>query len=78
MWHLDIPCNDELRHLTDLPAPVASVYLPTTPVSPQARKDATVFRNLAEQVDQPEISELLLDLVDDEQFWDSQARTGWV
>ncbi len=74
MWHLDIPCNDELRHLTDLPAPVASVYLPTTPVSPQARKDATVFRNLAEQVDQPEISELLLDLVDDEQFWDSQAH----
>lgn len=74
MWHLDIPCTDELRALVALPGPVASIYLPTTPVSPQARKDATVFRNLAEQVDQPAISELLLDLVDDEPFWDSQAH----
>ena len=74
MWHLDIPCSDELRSLVELPGPVASIYLPTTPVSPQARKDATVFRILAEQVDQPEISEMLLDLVDDEPFWDSQAH----
>lgn len=74
MWHLDIPCVDELRSLVELPGPVASLYLPTTPVSPQARKDATVFRNLAEQVDNTEISELLLDLVDDGRFWDSQAH----
>jgi hypothetical protein len=74
MWHLDIPCNDELRHLTELAGPIASVYLPTTPVSPQARQDATVLRNLAEQVDEPAITGLLLDLVDDEQFWDTQAH----
>lgn len=47
MWHLDMPCNDELRNLADLrDHRIASVCLPTTPVSPQARQDATAFRNL--------------------------------
>ncbi len=75
MWHLDIPCNDELRQLAELrDTQIASVYLPTTPVSPQARQDATVFSNLIDVVDEPAIAELLGDLVDDEQFWDSQAH----
>lgn len=75
MWHLDIPCADELRSLAELPGgKVASVYLPTTPVSPQARKDATVFANLVDAVDEPAIQELLRDLVDDQVFWDTQAH----
>lgn len=74
MWHVDIPTADELRNLADLEGPVASVYLPTTPVSPQARKDATVFSNLIDDVDQPAIKDLLSDLVDDEQFWDTQSH----
>ena len=75
MWHLDIPCSSELRHMAELrDEQVASVYLPTTPVSPQARQDATVFSNLIDEVDEPAMAELLGDLVGDDDFWDSQGH----
>jgi hypothetical protein len=43
-------------------------------VSPQARKDATVFANLVDVVDEPTIQDLLRDLVDHEVLWDTQEH----
>lgn len=88
MWHLDIPNNAELRALAAISGPaVVSIYLPTTPITPDARADALAFRNLVDEAlaavaelpdlprrgDEP-IAEQLTDLIDDEQFWATQAH----
>ncbi|HZK04685.1 MAG TPA: hypothetical protein VFC82_02425 [Actinomycetaceae bacterium] len=88
MWYLDIPTQDEMKALAEARAnAVVSLYLPTTPVTPQGRGDSLVFRNLADEAvaalterddvrrqDREAIAEKLYDLVDDVRFWATQAN----
>jgi hypothetical protein len=76
VWHLDIPGTAELRQLAALrDQNVVSLYMPTTPVTAQAQGDSTVMRNLVDQVElDDDTTELLMDLVDDETFWATQAQ----
>lgn len=87
MWHLDIPTQDELRALAKVRgSAVVSLYLPTTPVTPHAGADALAFRNLVDEAvaklreragtargEVDAIAEQLEDLLDDVEFWATQA-----
>lgn len=88
MWYLDIPTESELRLLASITGPaVVSIYLPTTPISSDAAADAIVLRNLAHEAlaevrqrpevprgDDERITEQLLDLVDEDDFWLHQSH----
>jgi len=85
MLHVDIPTRADLESLIHDRGPVrVSLYLPTTPLTQQAQADRVAFRNLAGEAlaqladhDKREVralEELLLDLVDDDDFWDTQAN----
>jgi hypothetical protein len=85
MLHVDIPTRADLESLIHDRGPVrVSLYLPTTPLTQQAQADRIAFRNLAGEAlaqladhDKREVralEELLLDLVDDDDFWDTQAN----
>ncbi len=85
MLHVDIPTRADLESLIHDRGPArVSLYLPTTPLTQQAQADRVAFRNLAGEAlaqladhDKREVralEELLLDLVDDDDFWDTQAN----
>ncbi|MCS6780457.1 MAG: hypothetical protein NZ555_12245 [Geminicoccaceae bacterium] len=87
MLYLDIPTVAELRELVGERADLCvSIYLPTTPLSREARADRIALQNatrevaagaLAEGADKRRVAaleELLLDLVEDEEFWRFQAH----
>lgn len=87
MLHLDIPTLAELRELVAVRADLCvSIYLPTTPLTQDAQADRIALKNatsevtaatLAEGADKRRVAaleELLLDLVDDDEFWRFQAH----
>ena len=88
MWNVDVPSRDELISLASLRQPgIVSIYLPTTPISPDAQADRIALKNLAsdavsrlEAVPEvsaaavAEIEDELADLVDDDSFWENQAQ----
>lgn len=87
MLHLDVPTLAELRELVAVRADLcASIYLPTTPLTHDAQGDRIALENavrevataaLAEGADKRRVAaleELLLDLVDDDEFWRFQAH----
>ena len=82
MLHTDIPTEPEVRGLDAVRGPICvSFYLPTTPVTREAKGDRIVFKNLVvEAVAQLEqaradkrkvaaMEERLLELQDDDAFW---------
>jgi hypothetical protein len=86
--HLDIPTLAELRELVGVRADLCvSIYLPTTPRTQDAQADRIALKNaaaevakaaLAEGADKRRVAaleELLLDLVDDDEFWRFQAHS---
>lgn len=88
MLHLDIPTLAELRELVGVRADLCvSIYLPTTPRTQEAQADRIALKNaaaevvkasLAEGADKRRVAaleELLLDLVDDDEFWRFQAHS---
>lgn len=88
MLHLDIPTVAELRELVSVRADLCvSIYLPTTPLTQHAQADRIALKNavsdvvkgaLAEGTDKrrvADLEELLLDLVEDDEFWAMQAHS---
>ena len=88
MLHTDIPTRSEIERLVARRgAPSVSIYLPTTPISQEARTDRLELKNLAgaavdqmrasgaDKDDVAGIEEALGDLVDDNGFWDLQANS---
>jgi hypothetical protein len=80
--HTDIPSSGEIERLLEARgAGLVSIYLPTTPVTPEAEGDRIAFKNLARQAveelragglaarEVDEIEEELDDLHDDDAFW---------
>jgi hypothetical protein len=88
MLYLDIPTASDIAALASYRGDVcASIYLPTTPITQQARVDRIELKNLTKQaVEQIHsahgdvsaatlIAEQLDDLVDDDEFWRFQAHS---
>lgn len=88
MLYVDIPTLPELKALAVTRAdPCVSIYLPTTPLTEDAQADRIAFKNLAklalDEVRRADfdpkrvaaLEEHLADLVDDEAFWQFQARS---
>jgi hypothetical protein len=86
--HTDIPTRSEIeRLLTARATPCVSIYLPTTPVTQDAPAKQIELKNLtsaaAEQIDAAgtdrrtllAVREPLDELVEDDEFWDEQARS---
>lgn len=86
MLHVDLPTNDDLRYLAAAEGLTVTIYVPTTPVTPQADADRIAFGNLARDgvqaardaglstADAAALQEALDDLVDDDDFWAHQAH----
>jgi hypothetical protein len=85
MLHVDIPTRADLEALIHDRGPArVSLYLPTTPLTQQAQADRIALKNLvgdalAQLADHDKrevraLEELLLDLVDDDDFWAVQAN----
>lgn len=85
MLYVDIPTRAEIEALFRDRGPThVSLYLPTTPVTQDAQADRIALKNLtAEAITQladhkreaKAIEEMLLDLVDDDDFWAHQANS---
>jgi hypothetical protein len=88
MLHVDIPHRSDFETLLQHRAPSSiSIYLPTTPITPDAQGDRIAFRNLGRSaIDQVKASgaghrdvtaleEAVDDLADDDEFWAHQARS---
>jgi Bacterial archaeo-eukaryotic release factor family 11 len=86
MLHLDIPSRTDIEYLIGSRGPGrVSIYLPTTPLTQDAQADRIVLKNLATraveqlaQIDKRKarlIEDLLFDLVDDDDFWATQANS---
>ena len=89
MLHVDIPTQAEIKALAAMRSDIcASLYLPTSPLSQEAAEhDRLTLKNLAQDatrrmeaagVDKRliwPITEQLEDLVDDDDFWQLQARS---
>ena len=88
MLHVDIPTQPEIKALAEARSSAcASLYLPTSPLSQEAEHDRLALKNLGlEAVRQMEaggidkrliwpIEEQLEHLVDDHEFWQTQARS---
>ena len=86
--HTDIPSRRQIeRLLQERGGPLVSIYLPTTPITPEAEADRIAFKNLAAEAvaelkeagaathDREAIEESLEDLHDDEEFWALQAHS---
>ncbi|HZX02532.1 hypothetical protein, partial [Kribbella sp.] len=84
--HTDIPSRTELERLITARDPISvSIYLPTSPLTQEAQADRIELKNLATEAFRQlegadkrtvdEIREALDDLVDDDAFWASQARS---
>lgn len=87
MWHFDVPTKTELATLANLREPyVVSIYLPTTPVTPNAHQDSITLSNLAraareqlENLGAPKsdieaINDQIADVVEDFDFWANQGH----
>lgn len=88
MLYVDIPTSADISTLTDhRGGPCVSIYLRTTPVTPDTQADRIELKNMArratEQLEAGEvdkrqtaaIAEQLDDLIDDSEFWRFQARS---
>ncbi len=86
--HTDIPTRTQIAQLLAARGDwLLSIYLPTTPVTPQAGADRIAFKNLARQAlgelegrgvakaEVREVEEALDDLHEDDSFWDNQANS---
>lgn len=85
--HTDIPTRAEIEGLLNARNPASiSIYLPTTPVTPDTQADRIAFKNLVSQAvaalpdDLPRghaaaIDEELTDLQEDDAFWALQANS---
>jgi hypothetical protein len=88
MLHVDLPTRSEIDRLLNARDDASvSIYLPTTPITPDAQADRIELKNLRRealdrlkslqthkrQVDA--IGESLEDLVEDDSFWSTQARS---
>ena len=86
--HTDIPTHTEVERLLDSrDGPCVSIYLPTTPITPDADVDRIELKNLgaaaAEQLeaagaDRPtvlEFRESLEELTEDDDFWKEQSHS---
>jgi hypothetical protein len=86
--HTDIPSRGQIERLLEASGPhLVSIYLPTSPITPQADADRIAFKNLAaEAVEELEaagagtseraaVEEALADLHDDQEFWTLQAHS---
>lgn len=88
MLHVDIPTRSDFESLATRREPACvSIYLPTTPVTPDAQADRIALGNLAREaarqlaaaghpprVIEP-ITDQLSDLAEDDAFWAHQARS---
>ena len=88
MLYVDIPTSADIRLLTAFRGDMCvSIYLPTTPVTPEAQADRIALKNLAKQaVEQLQeagadkrrvaaLAEQLDDLAEDAHFWRFQAHS---
>lgn len=86
MLHVDIPSRDDITSLARDHGPArVSIYLPTTPITQHAQADRIALKNLTNEAlgqladhDKREvraIEETLLDLIDDDVFWEFQAHS---
>jgi Bacterial archaeo-eukaryotic release factor family 11 len=86
--HTDIPTRSAVERLLSTRDPLCvSIYLPTSPVTPDAQADRIELKNLAaaaigqletagaDRRAVSEVRESLDDLVDDDDFWAEQARS---
>lgn len=86
MLHVDIPTTEDLRLLIAKRGPAhVTIYLPTTPVTHDTQADRIALKNLADNAleqltshdkrERQAIEERLLDLMDDDIFWEYQANS---
>ncbi len=86
MLYVDIPTRTDIEALFQSRGPArVSIYLPTTPLTQDAQADRIALKNsIKEAMDQLSendkrqnrvIEESLLDLVDDDSFWATQANS---
>src|SRR5262247_960018 len=88
MLHVDIPSRSDIEHLISVRAPgCVSIYLRTTPITQEARKDRIELKNLgrtgleqlratdADKRAVASIGEAIDDLADDDEFWRFQANS---
>lgn len=86
MLHVDIPTRADVQSLIQTERPgLISIYLPTSPVTQAAQADRIALKNLTHEAvsqladfDKKEVramEEALLDLVDDDEFWEFQANS---
>lgn len=86
--HTDIPSRRQIERLLQARGDhLVSIYLPTTPITPEADASRIVFKNLAAEAvaelragnagaaDREAIEEALDDLHDDDEFWAEQAHS---
>jgi hypothetical protein len=86
--HTDIPSRRQIEGLLQARGShLVSLYLPTTPITPQAEGDRIAFKNLAAEAvaelrvagagpaEREAIEEALADLHDDREFWELQAHS---
>lgn len=87
MWHLDIPTQDELRALAQTRGyGVASLFMPTTPITAHIGASTIAFRNLVDAAltqlranpdhsrdDVAAVADQLAELGEDPNFWANQA-----
>ncbi len=88
MLHVDIPTQPEIKALAGTRGEICvSLYLPTSPLGQDAERERLTLKNLATEATRRlealgtdkrqiwPISEQLEDLLDDEAFWQLQARS---
>ena len=86
MLHVDIPTRAEIEGLVRTRGPACvSVYLPTTPLTQHTQADRVALKNLVEEAVRQlaerdprtvrPIEEALLEVVDDDDFWATQANS---
>jgi hypothetical protein len=88
MLYVDIPTAADIRALISARGTACvSIYLPTTPITPQAAGDRIALKNMAKEAVErlaaagadkrlaADIAEHLDDLAEDDEFWRFQARS---
>ena len=88
MLYVDLPTRNEFEALAQAREEgCVSIYLPTTPITQQVTESRTTFGNLVKQAEKQleaaafdkrklaALSDQLLDLADDDEFWDLQANS---
>jgi hypothetical protein len=84
--HTDIPSRRQIERLLQARGDnLVSIYLPTTPITPEADASRIAFKNLAAEAvaelrassaaDREAIEQALEDLHDDDDFWAEQAHS---